>query len=134
MVTNKNFGFIFRFLGRFEKLVELVQQQRPEYEKETKAEQFITDSYDTWLNQICKQLRLPYTIERFDTKNVLWVKVDNETQFEITIPYQGFQEIMPEVLNTIKSYEYLHKTSKARVLIKNCRYILGWNTNPPAQK
>jgi hypothetical protein len=133
-VTDKNFGFIFRFLGRFEKTIELLHKYRADYEKQKKATEFTMDSYDTWLDQICKKLTMPYFLEKGGTRTVLGVLVDQDTQLEIAIPYKKFQEIMPEVMNIIQSYEHLRETCKARVLIKNCRYTVRWKSNPSAQK
>jgi hypothetical protein len=132
-VTDKNFGFIFRFLGRFEKTVELLNERRADYEKQQKVVEFTHDSYDTWLDQICKTLTMPYFLEKGGSRTVLWLKVDQNTQFEIAIPYKNFQEVMPEVLNAIQTYEQLHKTCKARVLIRNCRNT-RWTINPPPRK
>jgi hypothetical protein len=133
-VTDKNFGFVFRFLGRFEKTVELLHERRADYEKQKKATAFTMDSYDTWLDQICKTLTVPYSIKKGGKRAVLGIKVDRDTQFEIAIPYKNFQEVMPEIINTIQSYEHLRKTFKARVLIKNCDFTTRWKSNPPAQE
>jgi hypothetical protein len=127
-VDNAHFGFIFRFLERFVKTAKEFPAHRARYAKREKINEFTRNSIDTWLEQICGELTLPYTLEKGRLRSVLTVLLDDETQLALEIRNKAFQETIPEVLETIQMYEHLHKTRKGRVLITNSTYR-HWKEN-----
>lgn len=127
-MNNSNFGFVFRFLERFVKTAQEFPAHRAVYEKREKINEFTSNSIDTWLKQICKELTLPYILEKQRTRSVLTVLLDDNTQLSIEIRNKEFQEVIPQVLETIQIYENLRKTRKGRVLITNSTYS-NWIEN-----
>jgi hypothetical protein len=127
-VNNSNFGFVFRFLERFVKTAKEFPAHRAIYEKRAKINEFTSNSIDTWLEQICGELTLPYVLQKQRIRSVLTVLLDYDTELSIEIRNKEFQDTIPEVLETIQIYENLHETRKGRVLITNSNYR-QWKKN-----
>jgi hypothetical protein len=88
-------------------------------EKRAKIKSMQASGIDTWLEQICKSLTVPYAIEKGSIDYKLRVKISPKLQIVQYIPLKNFQEVMPTIFETIATYSGLAEKQKAKVLVEN---------------
>ena len=113
----------------FRKLKGELEKQEDELEKQEKIEELTKNSIYTWLETLMQNQ--PYSYYTIETENQikLLIKLKNSMQLEIPIYYSRFQEIMPEILETIKRYEETVNKSKIKILINNSKPNQKWITS-----
>jgi hypothetical protein len=129
-INDDNFGFVYRFLEKFENIAAELPAVRAKFEKREKITELTQNSIAVWCSQICEDLGYPYMIKEGSIRSILFVKLDEKTQLEIIIPHRNFQEVMTELPVLIKTYHELLESSKARVLITNCAPKSSWRGDP----
>jgi hypothetical protein len=118
-IYDDDFGFVFRFLERFEEIAAELRVIRAKFEKRQKVNELTENSIKAWFTQICEELGCPYLIEIMKVHSKLYVKLDDKTRLEMVVQHSDFQKVMPELSGLIQAYTALFESSKARVLITN---------------
>ncbi|MDR1398818.1 MAG: hypothetical protein LBJ41_02715 [Treponema sp.] len=118
-IYDNDFGFVFRFLERFEEIASEVPLIRAKFQKQRKIKELTQDSIKAWFVQICEELGCPYFIEVKRVQSKLYVRLNEKTQLEIVVPHATFQKVMPELSGIIQTYTALFESTKARVLMSN---------------
>jgi hypothetical protein len=125
-----NAGIIYDIVDAVPKLLEQLPQKlaffeakeheaKVREEKREAVKKMQIASIDTWLEQICKSLTVPYAIEKGSIDYKLRVKISPKLQIVQYIPLKNFQEVMPTIADTIATYTALAEAQKAKVLVEN---------------
>ena len=99
-------------------------QKKIEYEneriKQKRIEKLKIKSAEEWVQNIMKDSEHPYMIDKSKNNQlILNVNINNESQLEIPVYYESFQEIIPLIPETIKQYENIIKESKIKTPVNN---------------
>ena len=119
-------GMLYRCMDEMNEIAEEFRKLKGELEKQEKIEELTKNSIYTWLNTIMKNQPYSYYIKESELKITLSVKLKYNTQLDIPIYYSNFQNIMPEVLETIQQFTENAEKRKIKALISNSKPHEQW--------
>ncbi|MDR0684169.1 MAG: hypothetical protein LBF83_03480 [Spirochaetaceae bacterium] len=125
-IDESEISFVYRLIENFKDIAEEYIKLRGEIERGEKLRQLTSNSIETWLALICKNISLPYHIVKMKSRMVFYLLLENGRQLEIYIPYNNFQPVMASLENTINKYLALQNDCAAKVLISNRSNSIRW--------
>ena len=91
--------------------------------KQGKIKQLQKTSALDWVDNLMKNSKYPYKIEKkHETKLHLSVKINEKVKLEIPVYFRNFQQIIPQLMDTIARYEACIKESEITVFIEDVTY------------
>jgi len=119
-------GMLYRCMDEMNEIAEEFRKLKGELEKQEKIEELTKNSIYTWINTIMENQPYSYYIKESALKITLSVKLRYRTQLDIPIYYSDFQNIIPEVLETIQQFTENAEKIKIKALISNSKPYEQW--------
>jgi hypothetical protein len=125
-----NCSVVFHVMERLDTIHKQVCAARVRYEKQAKILELRQGSVETWLNSLCAHLTQPYHISLQQAQAVLYILLPNDIYLNIAIPYNKFQEMIPELPAIIQNYVDVQTSSPARILLYKPLKGIDWEWTP----
>jgi hypothetical protein len=107
-------NFLLQLSDKFKQLSDMKQDIENEKVKLERIRELESKSSQEWITTLMKNSQYPYRIEQTKAKILLHVKIAGKLQMSVPIYNKSFQKTIPEILETIKSYEDFIKESKSK--------------------